>query len=244
MSLIQMIMSLTSILLALLSIQSVLASPALSPREITEPQLDVPFIIGAVAYGTPIFLQPITANHRTYWIGKPTQTFCALVNNTVCPDVSTTVLIHHGTELVHAPTIIPPVAACSLLKPSQYTPSTHCHQRNYIASTGALSFLLPWQQHPPRHAIPGNFSAGIWPPPNPKGFVGRFRFHPTPPYSIESPSKTDDDWLACPTSPQGPWQVFAALKGLKDRDVPGGSVEGCLEMFIATDDYFGRINGC
>jgi len=42
--------------------------------------------------------------------------------------------------------------------------------------------------------------------------------------------------LACPSGgAEGPFQIFAALKGLKDTNVPGGHVKDCLDIIIITD---------
>ena len=44
-------------------------------------------------------------------------------------------------------------------------------------------------------------------------------------------------WLACPIAEEGPWQVFAAIEGLNDVDVPGGCVGECIGFEAFTAEY-------
>ena len=45
------------------------------------------------------------------------------------------------------------------------------------------------------------------------------------------------EWLACPIGENGPWQIFAAIEGLEDADVPGGCVEECIFFGALTPVY-------
>jgi hypothetical protein len=45
------------------------------------------------------------------------------------------------------------------------------------------------------------------------------------------------DWLACPVAEEGPWQVFAAIEGLDDGNVPGGCVDECIGFEALTVEY-------
>lgn len=52
-------------------------------------------------------------------------------------------------------------------------------------------------------------------------------------------------FLACPAkNGTTPWQVFADVEGIKDRDVPGGNVSACLEFvaFAASGDELGTAD--
>ncbi len=45
-------------------------------------------------------------------------------------------------------------------------------------------------------------------------------------------------FLACPTkNGTAPWQIFANVKGLKDKDVPGGCVKDCLGFDALAPNY-------
>jgi len=114
----------------------------------------------------------------------------------------------------------------------QWTSGAVSPQLNYVASTGALSFLTPsCQQTLPHGFIHGHFTASIFPSNEQHGWIGRLRFAPDRPGVLELRG-IDFDWLACPSGGDGQWQVFAALKGLKDTDVPGGHVKDCLGIYL------------
>lgn len=108
-------------------------------------------------------------------------------------------------------------------------------QLNYIASTGALSFQTPsCRPTLPHGSIHGHFIASIYPIHEYHGWHGRLRFVPDRPGFLEFRG-VDLDWLACPSGGgDGQWQIFAALKGLKDADVPGGHVKDCLGIYLIT----------
>jgi len=108
-------------------------------------------------------------------------------------------------------------------------------QRNYIASNGALSFLSPCQQTFPRVLIHGHFNATVPFNPTPKWPSGHLGFTPDLPRTLGLRDPYYG-WLACPSGgAEGPFQIFAALKGLKNTDVPGGHVKDCLDIIIITD---------
>lgn len=46
-------------------------------------------------------------------------------------------------------------------------------------------------------------------------------------------------FLACPVTANGPYQVFADVEGLSDKDVPGGSKDECLGFRALTTPYNG-----
>ncbi len=234
----------TSILLAVL--QSAV-STAHVRRQVIEPEPDVPFIItsGSGSVDGPVALKPVNANNKTYWIGKPTATLALVFTNqtqnlTVDTD---TVLQHHGASLVNNifPITALPLtsfAHCPLmmveLTHHQWTSGPFSPQLNYIASTGALSFMTPsCRQTLPHGYIHGHFTASIFPIREYHGWHGRLSFVPDRPVILE-PREVGLDWLACPSGGDGQWQILAALKGLKDTDVPGGHVKDCLGISLIT----------
>lgn len=44
-------------------------------------------------------------------------------------------------------------------------------------------------------------------------------------------------FLACPVTPQGPWQVFADLAIVEDAYVPGGNVSNCIGFDALATNY-------
>ncbi|KAL8932283.1 MAG: hypothetical protein Q9211_006409 [Gyalolechia sp. 1 TL-2023] len=47
-------------------------------------------------------------------------------------------------------------------------------------------------------------------------------------------------YLACPISPEGPWQVFVGLADIEDKWVPGGDVSTCIGFDALAANYTGR----
>jgi len=100
--------------LILLAVFQSAVSTAHVRRQVFEPQPDIPFIITSDSGSEgPVFLKPVNANNKTYWIGKPTATLALVFTNqtqglAAAPD---TVLQHHGASLVDniLPTPAPPL---------------------------------------------------------------------------------------------------------------------------------------
>lgn len=69
---------------------------------IVEPPALTPFITASVGGGAAVYVQPINANNKTYWIGKPTTSLALISSNqTQGPTaVPSTVLQHQGASLV------------------------------------------------------------------------------------------------------------------------------------------------
>ena len=96
----------------------------------------------------------------------------------------------------------------------------------YVSANGALGFTAPNATAYPAGFIQGAFTATF--DTSPDG-SGRFYF-----LELTSTEEvTALDWLACPISKKGPWQVFVDFEWLADDDVPGNCVEEC-EKFNAT----------
>lgn len=49
-------------------------------------------------------------------------------------------------------------------------------------------------------------------------------------------------WLACPSDKKGkgPWQIFANIEGLKDKDMQGGKVKKCVKFVALAPEYKGQ----
>lgn len=81
----------------------------------------------------------------------------------------------------------------------------------FVARNGALGFSRAHGNYLPDGATGGPFKATF----NSIGRVlGQFTFS----------GNGSSGWLACPIAEEGPWQVFTAIEGLDDGDVPGGCV--------------------
>ncbi|MCJ1370193.1 hypothetical protein MMC20_001405 [Loxospora ochrophaea] len=93
-------------------------------------------------------------------------------------------------------------------------------QQVYVQTNGALGFTEAHSGVVPAGAATGNFTETL-----PAEGFGDFGFT-----GFGSPG----GWLACPVSSAaaetGPWQVFAAIAGLSDADVPSGNVSQCIDF--------------
>jgi len=89
--------------LVLLAVLHSAASTEHIRRQVYAPQPDTSLIIASVsAYDGLIYVQPINASNKTYWIGKPTTTLALLSSNQTQgpPTAPSTVLQHQGASLV------------------------------------------------------------------------------------------------------------------------------------------------
>lgn len=94
----------------------------------------------------------------------------------------------------------------------------------FVARNGALGFSRAHGDYYPDGATGGPFKATF----DTVGSVlGQFSFS----------GNGSTGWLACPVAVEGPWQVFAAVEGLKDGDVPGGCVDECIRFDALTAKY-------
>lgn len=101
-------------------------------------------------------------------------------------------------------------------------------QEIYVAPNGALGFTQAHSaSYPPGSALQ-TFNATIG---TINGVLGQFTF--------EGLGATG--FLACPVNANGtgPYQVFADVKGLSDKDVPGGCKDECLGFDALTAPYNG-----
>lgn len=94
----------------------------------------------------------------------------------------------------------------------------------FIASNGAFGFSQAHGVYYPDGAIEGPFNATFN---TIGGILGQFTYG----------GNGSMVWLACPIAEEGPWQVFAAINGLKDGDVPGGCVDECIGFDALTVEY-------
>ncbi|KAL8792223.1 MAG: hypothetical protein Q9195_005179 [Heterodermia aff. obscurata] len=184
-----------------LQVVNILAGPIVS-RQVGLYQT---FTLVASHSTSPIHFQPINANNLTFWIGKPTSSFCFDdVDSTLiqCPQGNITALDYGGYG-----------AALNSQVPAG--------QAVFVASNGALGFTRPHGLYYPDGAFTGPFNLDI------TDSFGLFTFT----------GDGSTGWLACPIREQGPWQVFAAIEGLGDGDVPGGCVEECIGFSALTSVY-------
>ncbi|KAL8832466.1 MAG: hypothetical protein Q9170_004877 [Blastenia crenularia] len=99
-------------------------------------------------------------------------------------------------------------------------------QEIYVAPTGALSFTIAHSgSYPPGSALQTfNATEG-----GSDGSLGVFTFT----------GLGATGFIACPATPEGPYQVFADIEGLKDEDVPGGHKDACLGFGALVAPYSG-----
>lgn len=104
-------------------------------------------------------------------------------------------------------------------------------QTVYVAEHGALSFDTA--------SLPNTIPAG----------AATERFHYRGPTANNGPGDFSfhglgsNGWLACPSNATNgvPYTVYANVTGLSNADVPGGNVEACIGIAIATNTYSGPI---
>lgn len=213
--------------LLLASISSLASASFVKSRQATSPSF---FTIIAARSGSPIHQQSIHASSRAFWIGKRTETYCSpqVDAEAACPPGTETVLAlsENSASLVSNPS------------PSQNqdaNPSTHFPllqdvsvpggQQIYVQRTGALGFT---QAHSAETPSESTFQGFTLTPGSPFASLG-----------------LSTGFLACPAdaSGAGPYQIFAAVKGLKDEDTPGGSVRDCIAFDALAVEYTGEGSG-
>ena len=126
-----------------------------------------------------------------------------------------------------------PEAACMPQDSQICYPGTRCRsigQAIYVAENGALRFSAYNQNV--KNRTRGFFDATIG---NTESGLGAWTF------SVDSPNETlPVQWLACPSArgrPFWPYQIYAGLPGLQNRDVPGKSVDACIGFDALTLEY-------
>lgn len=102
-----------------------------------------------------------------------------------------------------------------------------------MAPTGALSFTTAHSAYKPPGSAVETFMATAGTPYNATTGVGGTLGH----FTFEGLGATG--FLACPVNRNGtgPYQVFADVEGLSDKDVPGGCVDKCLGFSALTAPY-------
>ncbi|CAD6580550.1 MAG: hypothetical protein ASARMPREDX12_001892 [Alectoria sarmentosa] len=100
----------------------------------------------------------------------------------------------------------------------------------YVLPTGALSFTLAHAEGQPEEN--NGTTTGFAFTPGTANTLGVFRFS----------GLGSTGFLACPArNGTTPWQIFADVEGIKDRNVPSGNVSACLGFvaFAASGDELG-----
>ncbi|KAL2054645.1 hypothetical protein ABVK25_004948 [Lepraria finkii] len=169
-------------------------------------QVSAPFTIIAARSGSPIHLQSINANNGSFWIGKPTLSYCIPeVPPGDCPPGTTTALLA-GDGGASMDADVPG------------------GQDVYISATNAaLSFTEPHTEGG-ENGTTTNFSYTN----STDGGPGEFSFT----------GLNATGFVACPSlNGTAPWQIFAALPNLGNKDVPGGNVSACLGFDALGDTY-------
>lgn len=173
-----------------------------------------PFTLIAGRSGSPIHLSSINANGESFWIGKNTTTYCPSEEVKDCPPGLYTELLAGDGGA------------------SMYT-EVPGGQTVYVLPTGALTFTLAHAEGQPFEN--NGTTTGFAFTPGSDNALGVFSFT----------GLNSTGFLACPaTSGAAPWQVFAAITGIKNSDVPGGNVSACLEFvaFGASGAELGTAN--
>ncbi|KAL8959439.1 MAG: hypothetical protein Q9193_003699 [Seirophora villosa] len=167
----------------------------------------VTFGIIAARSASPVHLRPVNANGGAFWIGKETASYCPLTDQSQCPPGNSTVLAAGGGG-----------ASMNVIVPGG--------QQVYVAPNGALRFTIAHSAYVPAGSAIDGFNATVG---EINGSLGHFTFN----------GLGADGFLACPVNAdgKGPYQVFANVKGLSDKDVPGGCKDKCLGFGALTAPY-------
>ncbi|KAI4166452.1 MAG: hypothetical protein LQ343_008040 [Gyalolechia ehrenbergii] len=99
-------------------------------------------------------------------------------------------------------------------------------QQIYVAPNGALKYTIAHSSSYPTGSALMTFNATLG---GSDGSLGHFTF--------EGLGATG--FVACPVTADGPYQVFADVEGLSDKDVPGGRKDECLGFSALTAPYSG-----
>ncbi|KAM0798329.1 hypothetical protein BDR22DRAFT_823431 [Usnea florida] len=176
-----------------------------------------PFTLIAGRSGSPIHLSSINANGESFWIGKNTTTYCPSEEVKDCPPgLYTELLAAHLTNNSN----------------HQYA-EVPGGQTVYVLPTGALTFTLAHAEGQPFEN--NGTTTGFSFTPGSDNALGVFSFT----------GLNSTGFLACPAeNGTAPWQVFAAIAGIQNSDVPGGNVSACLEFvaFGASGAELGTAN--
>lgn len=157
-----------------------------------------PFSLVAGRSGSPIHLSAINANGERFWIGKKTASYCPAEVVPHCPAGTYTEFLA-GNGGASMNTEVPG------------------GQTVYVLPTGALAFTLAHAEGQPEEN--NGTTTGFSYTPGTDGLVGVFSFT----------GLGSTGFLACPAkNGSTPWQIFADIEGIKNRDVPGGNVSACL----------------
>lgn len=197
---------------------SISSSEPIEPRQ---EGLYQPFTLIAAS---PIHLQSINANNFTFWIGKPTSSICLTKNITIvqCPQGNITAFTWGGyaaglVSELHLYTV-------SITLSNSQNVNVPAGQDVFVARNGALGFSRAHGDWYPDGATGGPFKATF----DTVGSVlGQLSFS----------GNGSTGWLACPVAEEGPWQILAAVEGLKDGAVPGGCVYERIGFDALTAEY-------
>ncbi|KAL8670651.1 MAG: hypothetical protein Q9168_004813 [Polycauliona sp. 1 TL-2023] len=207
-------LSTASVLLALLPLA--LTSPIDSHH--TKPAPVLRFGAIAARSTAPFHLQTINASDYSFWIGKDTTTYCPLEPASSCPPGNQTVLVAGNGGGASMDTNVPG------------------GQSVYVAPNGKLSYTIAHSASIPPGSAVKTFTATIPPATVDNSYpLGSFNFK----------GLGATGFLACPShkvdSEEGPfpYQVFADVKALSDKDVPSGSKQDCLGFSAVIAEYKG-----
>ncbi|KAL9066530.1 MAG: hypothetical protein Q9161_007505 [Pseudevernia consocians] len=122
-------------------------------------------------------------------------------------------------------------------KTASYCPADYTEvpggQVVYVLPTGALSFTLAHAEGQPEEN--NGTTTGFSFTPGTDDALGVFSFT----------GLGSTGFLACPAkNGTKPWQIFADIKGIENRDVPGGNVSACLgfDALAASGEELGTAN--
>ncbi|KAL8851820.1 MAG: hypothetical protein Q9221_003246 [Calogaya cf. arnoldii] len=180
---------------------------------------DTPLRFGAIAAKStyPFHLQSINASGQSFWIGKPTATYCPLVPQSQCPP---------GNETVFAAG--KGGASMDVIVPGG--------QQIYVAPNGKLSYTQAHSASIPSGSARETFTAALRADSN-QGSVplGSFTFK----------GLGGEGFLACPSHKVGseegpfPYQIFANIPAVSDMDVPSGCKKDCEGFSFVIAEYKG-----
>ncbi|KAI4121352.1 MAG: hypothetical protein LQ338_006415 [Usnochroma carphineum] len=170
-------------------------------------QASAPFTIKAYNSESPIHLMDINASYDKFFVGKATNSSCPPTIPN-CPVGNVTALQVTNTGEASLDAAVPGGQAI------------------YIGPQGQLRFN---NARVPVPSVASRVVFSLQPNPIP----------PAPGISafIFSGVGKASGYLACPVTPQGPWQVFADLASLQDAWVPGGDLSNCIGFDALATNY-------
>ncbi|KAL8687626.1 MAG: hypothetical protein Q9218_006255 [Villophora microphyllina] len=175
-------------------------------------QASAPFTIKAYNSESPIHMMDINVSYNKFWVGNAT--------NSTCPE-----------NRVEKPPQPCPVGNITAL----ITTSTGGAQMDSGIAGGQAVYVGPRAQlrfNPPRVPIGPDAKKVVFalqpnPIPAPPGIAA---------FTFSGVGKASG-FLACPITPQGPWQVFADLGSIEDSWVPSGDVSDCIGFDALATNY-------